>query len=603
MGVGIENGEENTREDREGRRGGRRGRGERGGRGRDRKGDRGDHETNDGGNGTGAATNVSLFDFFETKFPEKKFNDKSKGRQEKPNKQEAYTDDKKRDYPKDKSSYIKEDLPRNKGGRGRNNEGEIAKQGIVFKHDPTSYDGANSGKGERGGGKRRGEKTVYKGGSKDDKYEDTPMRGDRGTSKELDPPPRRQKAKNQDMEKRDDVKNPGGKQIDRNQDRSGTGRGRGRGGGGDRTNYQGDSYGTQSARESSNQYSDRTERGGKGQRGSNINGPRSTNNTNLQSEYEVRHSSAEQKRDKDKGDYESSRGRGRGGRGGRGRGNQNRNVDTSDRDFGEWNNATYHDAAQRLGGNTNSQSSGQQHYPATTLQQTMPQQQHYTSSTSNKSNNQQQYHHEGQNHNQYNANYQQHPITNSMSNMNLNDKRGHYEQDAYQRQNNGYYSQQTELQPNQSVPTTAQGWSNENYVQQPVVEQKPTQAQIPQHQMDYRKQRHQDQQSKYPKKPQKTNWKVGDECMAKYWEDEQFYSVKVASLHPSGSTAVVLFTEFGNHEEVLLTDMVRFNNSPNNSNAIASSKTSGSKASSVHPSTASRGFIPATPGLPPAFPQ
>ena len=91
--------------------------------------------------------------------------------------------------------------------------------------------------------------------------------------------------------------------------------------------------------------------------------------------------------------------------------------------------------------------------------------------------------------------------------------------------------------------------------------------------------------------------------MAKYWEDEQFYSVKVASLHPSGSTAVVLFKEYGNHEEVLLTDMVPYNNSPNNSNAIASSKTSSSKSSSAHPSTSSRGFIPTTPGLPPAFPQ
>ena len=76
----MENGEDGSRDDQEGRRGGRRGRG----RGRDRKGDRGAHE-NDDGNGGGAATNVSLFDFFEEKFPDKKFNDKSKNKQDKNN--------------------------------------------------------------------------------------------------------------------------------------------------------------------------------------------------------------------------------------------------------------------------------------------------------------------------------------------------------------------------------------------------------------------------------------------------------------------------------------------------------------------------------------
>ena len=83
--------------------------------------------------------------------------------------------------------------------------------------------------------------------------------------------------------------------------------------------------------------------------------------------------------------------------------------------------------------------------------------------------------------------------------------------------------------------------------------------------------------------------------------------MRVASLHTSGTTAVVLFQEYGNHEEVLLTDMVPYNNAPNNPNvstALASSGASSSKTSGhLHPPTASRGFIPTTPGLPPAFPQ
>ena len=89
--------------------------------------------------------------------------------------------------------------------------------------------------------------------------------------------------------------------------------------------------------------------------------------------------------------------------------------------------------------------------------------------------------------------------------------------------------------------------------------------------------------------------------MAKYWEDDQFYKVTVTSLHPSGKTAVVLFLEYGNHEEVLLTDMVPCSNSPNNSNSLAHSNVGGVKA--LNQPAASRGFIPTTPGLPPAFPQ
>ena len=116
-----------------------------------------------------------------------------------------------------------------------------------------------------------------------------------------------------------------------------------------------------------------------------MNGPRNSNNVNMQNEYDVKQTGEQRK---DRGDYENTRGgRGRGGRGGArggnsaapaegGKGRRNRdsrNVDTSDRDFGEWSNATYHDAAQRLGRNPNSQS-GQQHYPPTSVQGVQQQQ-------------------------------------------------------------------------------------------------------------------------------------------------------------------------------------------------------------------------------------
>ena len=544
----------------------------------------------------------------EEKFPEKKFNDQSKNKQDKPFKQESYGEEKKRerDNPKDKNAYGKEDAQKLKGGRGRNNESEFRKQSVSGKYDSNTQEGVVFVKAERGGSKRKAEKGGFKGGSRDDKYDESTPRGDRAAIKEHDPP-RRQKGQNPDLERRDDGRNAGARPTDRNYDRGRGGRGRGRGGGaGDRARYQADSHSTQDTRDSSNQFSDRNERGGKSNRGTASNGQRSGNNQTTQSENEVRHSSSDYKKEKDKGDSDYTRGggRGRGGRGSRGGGNRdNRNLDTSDRDFGEWNNATYHDAAQRLGGNTNLQSSAQQkqHNPATP-QQFAHQAYNQSNSTSTKSSHQPHYH-VGQNHNQYNDNYH-HGINHSMSNMNLNDKKGPYEhQDAYHQKHNGYYSQQADQQ-HQNVPISTQGWSSENYGQQSVMPQHSSQSQVPQPNVEYSKQRqHQDQQHpKYPQqKPQKISWKpkVGDECLAKYWEDEQFYPVKVASLHPSGNTAVVLFQEYGNHEEVLLTDIMLYNSS---STAMASANTASGKTA-VHPSGASRGFIPTTPGLPPAFPQ
>ena len=594
LGGSIENGEENVREDREGKRGGRRGRGK----GRDRRGERAAQETEDG-NGTGAATNVSLFDFFEEKFPEKKFNDKSKGKQDKPNKQETYPEEKKRerDNQRDKSQLAKEDSHRQKGGRARYNDNDFGKQNNPVKQESNTTDGITFVKGDRNANKRKVDKSGSKGGSRDDQYEENYGRADRGASKEYDPPPRRQKPKNQDPERRDDGRSNSGKQTDRNYDRGGSGRGRGRGVAGDRSSYPAESHSSQNHRDINNQYSDRNDRSNKNVKTPNISGQRNSN-PNPQSEQDGRQPSAEYKRDKDRGDYDYSRGRGRGGRGGRGRGNRdNRNMDTSDRDFGEWSNATYHDAAQRLGGNANSQQ-----YPPASVHQTATSQPYSSSAASNKTN---QPHH-GQNHNQFNASYQ-HQMINSMNNMNLDERRNQYQHDPqHQRQNNGYFSHQADMQSLQGIQTsTAQGWSNENHAHQQFSQMQSSHPQVAAHQPDYSKQRHQDQRnSKNPAK-QKTktiNWKEGDECLAKYWEDDKFYPVKVASLHPSGNTAVVLFKEYGNHEEVLLTDMLPYTLPNNSINAPASSNISSGK-SSLQPSSSSKGFIPTTPGLPPAFPQ
>ena len=103
-----------------------------------------------------------------------------------------------RDHQKDRGNFTREDQQKPKGGsRGRNNENETAKQqtGRSGRHDP-SANASEGGKGDRSGGKRVSDKEIWKkGGSRDEKYEETKPRGDRGGNKEYEPPPRRQKGK------------------------------------------------------------------------------------------------------------------------------------------------------------------------------------------------------------------------------------------------------------------------------------------------------------------------------------------------------------------------------------------------------------------------
>lgn len=47
-------------------------------------------------------------------------------------------------------------------------------------------------------------------------------------------------------------------------------------------------------------------------------------------------------------------------------------------------------------------------------------------------------------------------------------------------------------------------------------------------------------------------WKIGDHCMAKYWEDGRFYNASILDLTPK--TLVVQFMDYGNIEEVLRHD-------------------------------------------------
>ncbi|XP_052795129.1 tudor domain-containing protein 3-like [Mya arenaria] len=49
--------------------------------------------------------------------------------------------------------------------------------------------------------------------------------------------------------------------------------------------------------------------------------------------------------------------------------------------------------------------------------------------------------------------------------------------------------------------------------------------------------------------------KQGDRVMARYWEDGNFYNAQIAVLPRDMSTCVVTFTEYGNTEEVRLTDI------------------------------------------------
>ncbi|KAI4464865.1 survival of motor neuron-related-splicing factor 30-related [Holotrichia oblita] len=67
------------------------------------------------------------------------------------------------------------------------------------------------------------------------------------------------------------------------------------------------------------------------------------------------------------------------------------------------------------------------------------------------------------------------------------------------------------------------------------------------------------------------NWKVGDQCMAKYWEDNKFYRATVTAL--TNRTCVVQFNDYGNFEEVLQIDCLPLHNEQNDFNKKQSTNT------------------------------
>ena len=62
-----------------------------------------------------------------------------------------------------------------------------------------------------------------------------------------------------------------------------------------------------------------------------------------------------------------------------------------------------------------------------------------------------------------------------------------------------------------------------------------------------------DQEQFSSRQHQRPVWQEGQRCMAKYWEDEQFYEAIITDMSPN--TAVVLFEAYGNNEEVFLSDL------------------------------------------------
>ncbi|CAH4036091.1 tudor domain-containing protein 3-like [Pieris brassicae] len=64
------------------------------------------------------------------------------------------------------------------------------------------------------------------------------------------------------------------------------------------------------------------------------------------------------------------------------------------------------------------------------------------------------------------------------------------------------------------------------------------------------------------------NWKVGDRCLALYWEDNNFYEAEITGI--SANTVVVKFCAYGNHEEVLKSNCLPYPNQATSSGGYAS---------------------------------
>ncbi|KAH9507786.1 tudor domain-containing protein 3 [Bulinus truncatus] len=48
---------------------------------------------------------------------------------------------------------------------------------------------------------------------------------------------------------------------------------------------------------------------------------------------------------------------------------------------------------------------------------------------------------------------------------------------------------------------------------------------------------------------------VGDTCLAKYWEDNEYYPARIDAISHNGATAIVTYIDFGNQEEIYYSDI------------------------------------------------
>ena len=255
-----------------------------------------------------------------------------------------------------------------------------------------------------------------------------------------------------------------------------------------------------------------------------------------------------------RGDHGERGGHDRGERGGRGGREYRGGGHGNDRDFGEWSNSTYHNS-QRTRGQPHQDKQAPGHHdkhqqPAATSQQP-------------------QLHRDSSN------------LASNMATLQITDHHQRHPQPPQQQQQQPQEFQQRQMQP------TKPDFSQPPPISAPKSDQGHQQwgAAGPNHHFG-RSAAPQDQGfGQKPVRPmwnnpQHVHWRKGDLGLARYWEDGKFYPVSLTAV--TETTAVVLFKDYGNHEEVLLSDIIP--------NAPAQSQRG-------------MGFIPTTPGLPPAFPH
>ena len=58
------------------------------------------------------------------------------------------------------------------------------------------------------------------------------------------------------------------------------------------------------------------------------------------------------------------------------------------------------------------------------------------------------------------------------------------------------------------------------------------------------------------------SWSIGEKVMAVYYEDGLNYRAKILQLKDWKSAAIVRFSDYGNEEEVKLSDMIKIDKKP-----------------------------------------